>query len=130
MEHVFRIHYDDVIMGPMASQMTNLTIVYSTVYSDADQRKHLSSASLAFVRGSHRRPVNSPHKWPVTRKMSPFDDVIMLLALRGGGPLATDGFPKHRVSNVGLRLSFVLVWRTLEQTADLLAIWDAVIVML
>ena len=49
----------------------------STVYSDADQRKHQSSASLAFVRGIHRGPVNSPHKWPVTRKMFPFDDVIM-----------------------------------------------------
>ena len=45
--------------------------------SDADQRKHQSSASLAFVRGIHRGPVNSPHKWPVTRKMFPFDDVIM-----------------------------------------------------
>ena len=38
-------------MGAMASQITSLTIVYSTVYSDADQRKHQSSASLAFVRG-------------------------------------------------------------------------------
>ena len=64
-------------MGAIASQITSLTIVYSTVYSDADQRKHQSSASLAFVRGIHRRPVNSPHKWPVTRKMFPFDDVIM-----------------------------------------------------
>ena len=44
---------------------------------DADQRKHQSSASLAFVPGIHRWPVNSPHKWPVTRKMFPFDDVIM-----------------------------------------------------
>ena len=44
---------------------------------DADQRKHQSSASLAFVQGIHRGPVNSPHKWPVTRKMFPFDDVIM-----------------------------------------------------
>ena len=43
----------------------------------ADQRKHQSSASLAFVRGIHRWPVNSPHKWPVTRKMFPFDDVVM-----------------------------------------------------
>ena len=43
----------------------------------AHQRKYQSSASLAFVRGIHRRPVNSPHKWPVTRKMFPFDDVIM-----------------------------------------------------
>ena len=71
------IHYDDVITGTMASQITSLTIVYSTVYSGADQRKHQSSASLAFVRGIHRGPVNSPHKWPVMRKMFPFDDVIM-----------------------------------------------------
>ena len=70
-------HYDDVIMGTIASQITSLTSVYSTVYSGADQSKHQSSASLAFVWGIHRGPVNSPHKWPVTRKMSPFDDVIM-----------------------------------------------------
>ena len=36
-----------------------------------------SSASLAFVRGIHRWPVDSPHKGPVTRKMLPFDDVII-----------------------------------------------------
>ena len=71
------IHYGDVIMGAIASQITSLTIVYTTVYSDTDQRKYQSSASLAFVRGIHRGPVNSPHKWPVTRKMFPFDDVIM-----------------------------------------------------
>ena len=65
-------------MGEMASQITSLTIVYSTFYSDADQRKHQSFASLAFVRGIHREPVNFPHKGPVTRKMFPFDDVIML----------------------------------------------------
>ena len=70
-------HYDDVIMGTIASQITSLTSVYSTVYSGEDQSKHQSSASLAFVWGIHRGPVNSPHKWPVTRKMSPFDDVIM-----------------------------------------------------
>ena len=64
-------------MGTIASQITSFTIVYSTFYSDADQRKHQSSASLAFVWGSHRRRVNSPHKWPATRKMFPFDDVIM-----------------------------------------------------
>ena len=64
-------------MGAIASQITSLTIAYSIVCSDADQRKHQSSASLAFVRGIHRRPVNSLHKWPVTRKMFPFDDVIM-----------------------------------------------------
>ena len=64
-------------MSGMASQITNLTVVYSTVYSGADQRKHQSSASVVFVRGIHRSPVNSPHKGPVTRKMFPFDDVIM-----------------------------------------------------
>ena len=64
-------------MGMMASQITSLTIVYLSIYSGADQRKHQSSASLAFVWGIHRWPVNSPHKWPVTRKMFPFDDVIM-----------------------------------------------------
>ena len=71
------IHYNGFIMGAMASQITSLTIVYSTFYSDAYQRKHQSSASLAFVRVIQLWPVNSPHKWPVTRKMFPFDDVIM-----------------------------------------------------
>ena len=70
----------DVIMGTMAYQITSLTIVYSTVYSGADQRNPQSSPWLAFVRGIHRWPVNSPHKWWVTRKMLPFDDVIMLPA--------------------------------------------------
>ena len=58
----------------MASQITSPTIVYSTIYSGADQ----SSAPLAFVRGIHRWPVNSPHKGPVTRKMFEFDDVIVV----------------------------------------------------
>ena len=71
-------HYSDVIMGTMTSQITSLTIVYSTVYSGADQRKYQRSVSLAFVRGIHWWPVNSPHKWPVTWKMFPFDDVIMV----------------------------------------------------
>ena len=61
----------------MAFQITSLTIVCSVVYSGADQWKHQSSASLAFVWGIHRWPVNSPHKWPVPWKMFPFDDVIM-----------------------------------------------------
>ena len=89
-------HYNDVIMGTIASQITSLTIVYSFFYWDADQRKHQSSASLAFVRGSHRGPVNSPHKWPVTRKMFPFDYVIMTKA-----------------SDAGL---WILIWSVPEQT--------------
>ena len=64
-------------MRAMASQVTSLTIVYSSVYSGADQWTYQSSASLAFVWGIHRWPVNSPHKWPVTRKMFPYDNVIM-----------------------------------------------------
>ena len=48
------IRYNDVIMTTMASQITSLTIVYSKIYSDADQRKHQSSASLDFVWGIHR----------------------------------------------------------------------------
>ena len=63
----------------MASQITGVSIVSSTVGSDAD-KKDQSSESLAFVRGIHRWPVNSPHKGPVTRKMFLFDDVIMPLS--------------------------------------------------
>ena len=70
-------HYNDVIMGMMAFQKTSPIIVYSTVYSGADQRKHQSSASLAFVRGIQWWPLDSPHKEPITWKMFPFDDVVM-----------------------------------------------------
>ena len=76
--HQAKGNYSDVIMSAMASQITSLTIVYSTVYKGIDQRKHQSSASLAFVRGIHWWLVNTSHKGPVTRKMFPFDDVIMI----------------------------------------------------
>ena len=59
-------------MGAMASQITGLTIVYSTIYLGADQRKHQGSTSLAF------------DKWPITRIMFPFDDVIMYEVIRSG----------------------------------------------
>ena len=74
------LQYNDVIISTMVSQITSLTNVCLTVYSGADQIKQ-SSASLAFVWGRriHRWPVNSPYKWPVTRKMFPFNDVIMTL---------------------------------------------------
>ena len=74
---IFSYHYNDVIMSAMASQITSLTVVFSAVYSGADQRKHQRSASLAFMGGIHPWPANSPHKRPATRKMFPFDDVIM-----------------------------------------------------
>ena len=68
-------HYSDVIMSLMASQITGVSIVCSTVGSGAGQRKQKSPASLAFVRGIHRWLVN--HKRPIAHKMFPFDDVIM-----------------------------------------------------
>ena len=71
------LYHSDGMMSALASQITSLTIVYSTVYSGADQRQYQSSASLAFVRGTPRWPVNSPHKGPVMREMFPCDDVII-----------------------------------------------------
>ena len=68
-------------------------IYYSTVYSGGDQRKHQRSASLAFEWGIHRGPVNSPHKWPVTRKMFPFDNVIMIST---GDPLHSRALAHNR----------------------------------
>ena len=67
--------------GAMASQITSVSIIYSAVCSDADRRKHQNSASLAFVRGIHRWPLNSPHKGPVPQEMFPFDGVIMIFII-------------------------------------------------
>ena len=68
-------------MGPVASQITSLTIVYSSVYSSA-QIRALRYLPLRGGGGGgvHRCPVNSPHKRPVTRKMFPVDDVIIVPA--------------------------------------------------
>ena len=84
------IHYNDVIMSATASQITSLSVVFSNDCFGADQRKHQSSASLAFMRGSYRRPVNSPHKGPVIRKMFPYDGVTYsteLIILLGDRPI-------------------------------------------
>ena len=70
-------HYSDVIMTAMVSQIIDVTIIYSNICSGANQRKHQSSASLAFVSGNHRWMVISPLKGPVMWKMFPFDAVIM-----------------------------------------------------
>ena len=71
-------------MSVMASLIAGISIVYSTVCSGADQRKYESSLLLAFVREIHRWPVNSQRKGPVTRKMFPFDDIIMVIYLHTG----------------------------------------------
>ena len=103
-------HFNDVIKSAIACQITSLTIVHSTVNSGADQRKHQSSVSLVFVWIIHRWSVNSPHKWPVTRKMFPFDDVIITCGaieaypsgqrerncLCEGYPPVTNGFPSQK----------------------------------
>ena len=74
---IMPIHYSDVTMGATASEMTHISTVCSTVCSGAHQRKHQISSSLAFVRRIHQSPVDFPHQGLVTRKMFPFDDVIM-----------------------------------------------------
>ena len=94
-------------MGTMASQITSLTVVCSTVYSGTVQRRHQSSVPLAFVRGIHRWPVNSPHKVPVTRKIVPFDDVIMKRDLSVLGAsfmviLHVTGWLNHRLNTIVL----------------------------
>ena len=66
-------------MSVMVSEITSVSIVCSIICSGADQTKHQSSTSLAFVRGIHRSPVDSPHKGPVMWKMFLFDDVIMFM---------------------------------------------------
>ena len=76
-----KFHYSDVIMSTMAPQITGVLIVCSNVCSGAGQRKYQSSAPRAFVGGIHRWPLDSPHKGPVTRKMFPFDDVIMNISI-------------------------------------------------
>ena len=110
------MHYD-VIMGAMASQITSLTIVYSTVYSGADQRKHQSSTSLAFVRGIHRGPVNSPHKWPVTRKMFPFDDVIMLFLSKKNAAIPTSELGALQVTIYKLDSNIEYLFRNFPSTS-------------
>ena len=92
--------------GAITSQITILMLVYSTVYSDPDQRKHQRSASLAFARGIHRSPVNSPHKWPVTWIMFSFDDVIMM----GIHWSPIDSFHRGSATSENAMFSLLLTW--------------------
>ena len=98
------LHYSDDIISSIASQITGVSIAYSTVCSGADQRKHKSSTSLVLVRGIHRWPVNSPHKGPVTRKMFPFDDVTMWCFLCGIYTSTCNDIESHKVAAVTLQL--------------------------
>ena len=74
------VHYNDFIITTMASQIA-ASRLFTQPFIMRRSKKHQSSASLAFVRGIHRWPVNSPHKGSVTRKMFPFDDVIIRTAI-------------------------------------------------
>ena len=78
--------------------------------SGADQRKHQRCASLAFVWGIHRWPVNSPHKWPVTRKMFPWDDVLMRDTIKTAS--------HRRLWCISLRVSCLLSWPPLLTRLD------------
>ena len=100
-------HYSDVIMGVMASQMTSLTIVDSTVYSGTYQGNHQRSASLAFVWVIHRLP----HKRSVTRKMLPFDDVIMWWWLELVATVLVMVVPKGLIHKPKTTLFQVMAWR-------------------
>ena len=79
---VVKCYYSDVIMGAMVSLLTSLTIVYSTLYSGADERKHQSSASLVFL--SEFTVTGEFHKGPIMQKMLPFDDVIIHISAPTG----------------------------------------------
>ena len=130
-------HYSDVIMGAMACQITRLTIVYSTVYPGEDQRKYQGSASLATVRGIHRSSVNSPHKWPVTRKIvhlmtsswnrkSPTVVMmhIILLSIPHLSPSPNDNLPGHfqRYISQSINISWLLGIR-FKEAEFICSIW-------
>ena len=76
-EHYLPNFFRPLLTHSMFNWWSYHGVHYSDVLMSADQRKYQNSASLAFVRGIHQWPVNSPHKGPVTRKMFPFDDVII-----------------------------------------------------
>ena len=103
---VNRKHCSDVIISVMSSQITSVSIVCSTVCSSADQRRHQSSTSLAFVRALHWWPVNSHHKGPVTLKMFPFDDVIRSGSQRmiASWTSVSDSKSGHSYNGIGLSM--------------------------
>ena len=99
-------HYSDAIMSAMASQITSFWSVCSAVCSDAQQRKHQSYTLQAFVRGIHRWPVDFPPKGPVTRKMFPFDDVIMTSIIVDSCDTFTSIHISHSIASLALGQSY------------------------
>ena len=136
--HIENIHYCDVITGTVASQITILTIVYSTVYSDADQRIHQSSASLAFVRGifpaqmaSNAENASIWWRHHVTSgtgikkccmMASSHGSAFRILGLCEGNPLITAGFPSQVASEADLWCFFYVSLN--KQPVEQLTIWD------
>ena len=94
-------HYSDVIMSTMVSQITGVSIVYWTVCSGTEKKKHQSSASLAFVGGIHRWPGNYPHNGPLTRKM-----FHLMTSSCHKGSMILKAFPYHDTINVQARKTF------------------------
>ena len=118
-------HYSNFIMGAMASQITSLTIVYSTVHSGADQRKHQSSASLAFY--AENSPVTSefPAQMASNAETFPFDDVIMSNKIRilpTVIKVSPDYFLSFRWENNSGILS-VLVWFYIRSYPSNVSFW-------
>ena len=100
------VHYNDVIMSTIGSQITSLMTVYTRIYSGADQRRHQSSASSAFARGIHQWRVDSSHNGPVTRKLFPFDNVIMVKNILA----ATSLLPLRNVLDIkGIKITNILM---------------------
>ena len=97
-------HYSDIIMSAVVSQITGVSVVYSTVCSGADQRKHQSSSSLAFVRGIHWWPVNSPHKGPATRKNFYFMTSSCVSTPRHSYAVAIHDHPRQIPTSVQLHI--------------------------
>ena len=123
-------------MGAMASQIISLTIVYSTVYSGPDHKNYQSSASLAFVRGIHRWPVNSPHKGPVTQKRFSLDDVIMHAKKReqyleskhlNNIRRKTDIALRHNISEIIYDTTKWLLYRTANRLFDVFLVMSQTI---
>ena len=99
-------------MGAMASQSTGVSIIYSIVCFRRIPKKKQSSASLAFVRGIQRWPLNSAHKGKVTRKMFPFDDISMIMRFTWTTHISPSRPTYHEYS--GEKLPYLFLWNILQ----------------